>query len=255
VATILVPYHQDDRLPDEMICPPAGLDVEVVVPLLPQGDQWQRLAFLYQSVADAVRRHVAPGSPPTVISGDCLVALGSLAGVQRAGVDASLVWFDAHGDLHTVQSSTSGYLGGMALRMALGGDPEKVTAAVDLEPLREDHAVLVDARDLDPAESDFLGSGHMRRLDLENVHGDLFADRPMVVHLDADVIDPNDLTGLLFPAPGGPSQIAVIDALRRLFDTGRVVAFDIACPWHPAENQREIDARAGLLADLLALVN
>ena len=56
------------------------------------------------------------------VTGDCLATLGTLVGLQRAGLDPSLVWFDAHGDVHTLKSSTSGYLGGMALRMAMGGD-------------------------------------------------------------------------------------------------------------------------------------
>ena len=43
--------------------------------------------------------------------------LGTIAGLQRAGSDPGIVWLDAHGDVQTPETSTSGYLAGMALRL------------------------------------------------------------------------------------------------------------------------------------------
>lgn len=140
-------------MPSTSIELPDGLQVEVVDPVLAPDRQWDRLLELYRRVAEAVAAEsvatrtatagAAAAPVPAVVSGDCLVALGTVAGVQRAGIDAGLVWFDAHGDVHTMDSSTSGYLGGMALRMALGGDPHALTGPLGLRPLGEDRVVLV----------------------------------------------------------------------------------------------------------------
>jgi arginase len=255
VTILLVPFHQDERLPDGSIRLPDGLDVVLVDPVLAAGDQWSRLVELYRVVAEALAARVATEACPTVVSGDCLSALATLTGVQRAGTGAALVWFDAHGDVHTIDSSTSGYLGGMALRMAVGGDPDRVTGPLGMHPVREDQAVLVDARDLDPAEADFLAGSRLRRIRVEDVTADLLPGVPLVVHLDVDVIDAGEVPGLRFPVPGGPGAGAVIAAVHRLLDGGRVVALDVACPWYPAAGPHEADARAALLAALLTRVS
>ncbi|MET8149174.1 arginase family protein [Actinoplanes sp. NPDC049668] len=250
MTTILVPYHHDERLPD------GGIDVKADVtvrPEFPDAGRWPRLAALCSATADAVAPVVAAGAVPTVLSGDCLVLSGTLAGAQRAGIDPAVVWFDAHGDLHTLETTTSGYLGGLSLRLVLGAHPDLWSGPLGLRPVAPGRAVLVDARDLDPAEADFLaGPGAVRRIPVDEVDGDAVPDGPLVLHIDVDVVDPADLPGLLFPAPGGPPASAVIAAYRRLLATGRVVAVDIACPWHPAVDDAERAGRAALLADLTA---
>ena len=251
MTTILVPFHQDERLPEDCIRLPDDLDVVLIDPVLTPGGQWSRLTELYRAVAESVTARLATDLCPTVVSGDCLTALATLTGVQQAGQDAAIVWFDAHGDVHTLDSSTSGYLGGMALRMAVGGDPDKLTGPLGTHPLPEDRAVLVDARDLDPAEADFLTASRLRRIPVDEVTADLLGAAPLIVHLDVDVIDASELPGLRFPVPGGPSTSTVIAAVHRLLDSGRVVALDIACPWHPASSPQEAETRALLLAALL----
>ena len=71
---------------------------------------WDRLAALYSLVGRAVADVAGRGVRPLVVSGDCTTALGIVAGLQRAGVDAELVWFDAHGDAQTLETTASGYL-------------------------------------------------------------------------------------------------------------------------------------------------
>lgn len=262
MTVIRVPFHQDDRLPDDSAPLPAGTPSVLVDPDLPAldlpaTDQWTRLAALHGAVADAVADAIAgPGAPVVVVSGDCLVALGTLAGAQRAGLDPGIVWFDAHGDVHTLASSHSGYLGGMVLRMAVGGDPDRLAGPLGLRPLPEERAVLVDARDLDEPEVDYLAGSAITRLAVEEVTADRLAaalpQGPFVLHVDLDVVDPAELPGLLFPAPDGPAASAVLDAVRRALATGRVAVLDVACPWHPARDAAEAAVRAGLVAQMLA---
>jgi hypothetical protein len=85
-----------------------------------------------------------------VLSGDCVASLAVIAGIQQRNVEPSLVWFDAHGDFHTEDTTTSGYLGGLPLAKAVGrGDPT-LPAGLGLTPLPEPSILLVDGRDLDP---------------------------------------------------------------------------------------------------------
>lgn len=251
VTTLLIPFHQDEPVSRRSIVVPGP--VSVVVPHLTSADQWERLSELYDALAQAVARSLRADPPTTVVSGDCLSMLGTLAGAQRAGLDPAVVWFDAHGDLHTIGTSTSGYLGGMALRMALGGDAPLLTGPLGLRPVREDRAVLVDARDLDHAEVEHLEVSDITHTQVDAIGPADLPDGPVIVHIDLDVIDPNEVPGLRFPAPGGPTASTVLAALRRLLDSGRVAVLDIACPWFDPVDPHQEQRRSELLASVLAL--
>src|SRR5262245_9727535 len=154
MTSILVPYHLDEHLADLDV--PASVDTTITVELPPgepRGEAgWARLGHLYQAIADAVDGAASRGDRPMVLSGDCTTAIGTVAGLQRAGFDPAVVWFDAHGDVQTMETTTSGYLGGMPLRILVGYRPELVADAVRLRAVPEERAVLVGARDLDPPE-------------------------------------------------------------------------------------------------------
>jgi arginase len=248
---ISVPYHQDERLPADVLPLPSAAGVTTVDPDLPEGDIWHRLGALYDLVADRVADGVAGDAGTTVVSGDCLVTLASVAGAQRAGSDPAVVWFDAHGDVHTLQSSTSGYLGGLSLRLLLGAHPELLAEGLRLRPVPEERTVLVDARDLDPAEVDYLAGSAVRRTAVAELDAGSLPDGPLVLHVDVDVIDAAEVPGLLFPAPGGPSTGAVLAAMARVAATGRVVVTDLAFPWQPAADRQQRRHQAELVEALL----
>lgn len=225
VVTVAVPYHLDDRL--EGFNAGVPVDREVTVDL-PPGGRWTRMAALYEQVANAV----AGASPPTlVISGDCTTSLGVLAGLQRAGREVGVVWFDAHADFHTEQTTTSGYLGGMPLALAAGVGVLTLPTALSLRPVPPSRLVLVDARDTDPAEKVLLKQHAIAvRPATELAEADLPAG-DLYLHLDVDVCDPGDVPDLLYPAPGGQDLDEVLVAVRRVTATGRVVALGLAATW------------------------
>lgn len=252
MTIVVVPYHQDERLADKRIPLPDNGEFLVLDPPLPDGDIWGRLAALDDIAADQIAAVVRTGKPTTVLSGDCLVSMAVLAGARRAGVDPGVVWFDAHGDLHTVESSTSGYLGGLSLRLLLGGNPDRLAAPLGVLPVTEERTLLVDARDLDPPEADFLRTSRVRHTAVSGLDAGALPEGPLILHVDLDVVDPAELTGVLFPAPGGPSAAQTVDAVRRVLATGRVTVLDIACPWHPARGPREQQDRTELLRALIS---
>jgi arginase len=225
VMILAVPYHLDERLP--------GLDMgmladrEITVDL-PSGTTWQRLAVLYEQVAVAVAG--AP-SPALIVSGDCTTSLGVLAGLQRAGRDVGIVWFDAHADFHTEATTTSGYLGGMPLALAAGVGALTLPDALDLRAVHQSRIVLVDARDTDPGEHVLLEQCAVVRRPVQNLtEADLPAGQ-LYLHVDVDVCDPDAVPDLLYPAPGGPTLDDVLGAVHRVAATGRVAALGIAATW------------------------
>jgi arginase len=258
MSIIIVPYHLDEHTPDLDIPLPPGTSVTTTIVAdlaeadlaeedLPEASVWSRLGHLYEAVAAAVATSVRTGGMSTVVSGDCMVALGTVAGVQRAGVSPSIVWFDAHGDVQTLETTVSGYLGGMPLRILLGYRPELISQQLGLTALTTRQAVLVDGRDLDPPEVEFLAESGLRRHGVDELTADLLPDGPLVLHLDLDVVDADELTGLRFPASAGPTATSVLAAAARVLATGRVVAMDVCCTWHPG-----VDDPTGRRAHILA---
>jgi arginase len=230
VTRIGVPYFLAHYQPDVDFVVP--LDVVVRAELV-DGTGWSPMLPLYESVAVAVSDVAAGEGRPTVISGDCTVALGTVAGLQRAGLDPGVVWFDAHGDVQTMETTSSGFLGGMPLRILVGYRPELVAIPLGLRAITEERVVLVDARDLDPPEKEYLRQSRMRCLGLEDLSPDALPAGPLYVHLDLDVVDPTELPDVRYPAPGGPSLAAVVESVTMLLRTGQVVGVGIACTWPP----------------------
>jgi arginase len=173
------------------------------------------MAALYDRVADVV---AGAGGPVLVMSGDCTTGLGVLAGLQRAGLDPGIVWLDAHADFHTEATTTSGYLGGLPLALAVGVGTPTLPDLLRLRPVPQERTLLVDARDTDPPEAVLLAGSRVARRSADDL-GEL-PDGPLYLHVDLDVCDPADVPDLLFPVPGGPAPDTVRTALGQVAATG-----------------------------------
>lgn len=247
MTILCVPYHLDEYLPHFRF--PLPEQSVTVREDLAETDRWTRMVALHETVAGRVADHVRDGRLPTVLSGDCMVALGTTAGVQRAGVDPAIVWFDAHGDVQTMETSDSGYEGGIPLRVLTGYRPARVTDRLGLRGVAEERVLLVDGRDLDPPEEEYLRGSSVRQCEVAEVEPAVLPDGPLLLHVDLDVVDASEMPGVLFPSPGGPSADALVAAVRTVLETGRVVALSIGCTWRPDE---QLDGDGGVRARLLA---
>jgi arginase len=116
--------------------------------------------------------------------------------VGRLGV----IWFDAHGDLNTPESSPSGNLWGMPLRMLIDSD---TVAAEDV--------ALVGARNLDPPEERFIAESGLR-LGEAKVGEALDGVDAIYVAFDCDVLEPDCGVAMFMPEPGGmtPEQAEAV---------------------------------------------
>jgi arginase len=129
---------------------------------------------------------------PLVLGGCCCSHVGAIEGLSARFDRLALVWVDAHGDLNTQESSPSGNLWGMPLRMVL-----------DSGAVRVEDTVLVGARNLDPPEVEFIAAIGLRTG--ADAVDDALADTDAVyVAFDCDVVDESDLASFM-PEPDGMS--------------------------------------------------
>jgi arginase len=202
---------------------------------------------------EALAATVAASARPRVQAGDCVATLGVAAGLQRRGVDFTLVWLDAHGDFNTWETTPSGFLGGMPLAMLAGLGDQAIVEALGVQALAAGRILLAGARDLDPGERENLGSAGIPQAAVEDLPALTPPDGPLYVHLDLDVVATDEMPAVNYPAAGGPSAAAVRRALDHLFATGRVAALSVTC-WDPALDgaERSRSTAGPLVGDLLA---
>lgn len=210
-----------------------------LAPVLPEASPQERMGVLYRALSELVE----DADMPVVYAGDCVSIIGVLAGLQRRGVHPTLVFFDAHGDFNTWDTTPSGFFGGMPLAMVTGRGEQTIVTGAGLSPIPDDRVVLVDGRDLDPGEEELIASSGITVTSVAGVIDVVEGDRPLYVHIDADVVDPLEMPAMNYPAPDGPSLAAVADAVADLATTGRVVAFSISS-WNPELPDADVAERA-----------
>jgi arginase len=175
-------------------------------------------------LAERVKDAVEDGDFPIVVGGNCSCVLGVVAGLglaDRSGV----VWFDAHADANTPDTTTSGFLDGMPVAILTGRCWTALATTIPgFTPLPDDHIVLAATRAIDPAERELLTNSHITVVppaQMTDHAGPYLAalDELAIrvdsvhVHVDLDAIDIADGTANEFAAPGGPSLNALTAAI------------------------------------------
>lgn len=213
-------------------------------PPLTEGDAQSRMSVLHRELADLVEETITSGDRPVSIVGDCCATIGTMAGLQRSGKDPTLIWFDAHGDFNTWETTPSGFLGGMPLAMLVGLGEQRMPQAVDLRSVPDEHVILTDARDLDPGEKILVQSSKVHHLPKVSDLLDFpFPDRPLYIHFDVDVLDPEDAPAMNYLAPDGPSTNELKDVFDHLSRSYPIVAISMSS-WNP---DMDADGRTGAL--------
>src|SRR5579862_2711740 len=179
------------------------------------------IAAVCEELARVTAEAVRAGVTPLVLGGDHSLAMGSVAGVSNALADngrrPGVIWLDAHGDINTPATSTSGNVHGMPVAHLGGwGDPRLSGIAIKPPAVDPQHLVMVGLRDLDPPERRHIrelgiAAYTMREIDergLMSVMADAIAIASRGtggIHLscDPDWIDPVDAPGVGTPVRGG----------------------------------------------------
>ena len=192
----------------------AGLGHEVDLQVIePASINWRaevQTSFeLMRSVAEHVRAARASGRFPIVLSGNCLSAVGVIAGL---GAPLGVIWIDAHGDFNTPQTTTSGFLDGMTLATATGRCWVELARSIEgFEPVLDKAVLMFGTRDLDPGEGPALARSGIVRLGAEAAPAAIEAALQSVaqtmdkfyVHLDMDALDPSEGKANGYTARGG----------------------------------------------------
>jgi arginase len=177
-------------------------------------------------VDDAVRA----GGLPIVLGGDHSIAVGTLEGLTRArGEPPGLVWIDAHADINSPGSSSTGNVHGMPLYFALS----KGFAVAD-------RAVQIGLRDVDPSEKELLRQFGIQTFTMSDVDkrgmvhvmDEALAiagahERPIHVTFDMDAIDPSEAPGTGTPVKGGLSYREAHLVMEMLYESGQLGSIEI----------------------------
>jgi arginase len=241
------------------------------VEIEPQGPFRAEIATtfdLHRGVRAAVETSLGEDRLPITLSGNCNTGvIGSLAadGMEQAG----LIWFDAHSDAETPESSTSGFLDGMGLAIALGCCWRPMLASVGSRPLDGRRAVLVGAREISRAAGALLREQGVaivppkdaRALVPEEALGGAFdrlrdqGVRRIHLHLDLDVLDP-DLVGSAndYALPGGVTGEQLNALLEAILDEFDLASASVAS-YDPRLDRDGAVAAAGIEAIALLAAN
>jgi len=147
---------------------------------------------------------------PLVLGGCCCAHVGAVEALESRFGRVAVVWFDAHGDLNTVESSPTGNLWATPLRMLID------SGAVEAEDV-----ALVGARNLDPPEEEFIAAAGIN-VGAEKIEAAIDGAEGVYVAFDADVVDPGELE-VFMPEPDGLKLDEVEAAFRQISEHSLVV--------------------------------
>ncbi|CAM3612102.1 arginase [Cytobacillus oceanisediminis] len=173
-----------------------------------------------EKLAEEVDNAIEAGSFPLVLGGDHSIAIGTLAGVSKHYTNLGVIWYDAHGDLNTAETSPSGNIHGMPLAVSLGIGHSLLTNVGGYGPkVKPENIVIIGARSLDEGERELIKEKGIKvytmheidRLGMTKVMEEsityLKERNTDGVHLslDLDGLDPHDAPGVGTPVIGGIS--------------------------------------------------
>lgn len=203
------------------------------------------IAEACQKLADHVEAALEAGSTPIVLGGDHSIAIGSVAGLsafhRKQDKKVGVIWFDAHGDMNTPESSPSGNIHGMPFAAILGHGAKELTEISGFAPkVSPEDCVLIGARSVDPEEAVALKASGirvvtMRELDERGMSAVMdeamwLASRRTAgfhVTMDMDFVDPEYAPGVGTPVPGGPTYRESHLAMEKVADSGKMLSFEL----------------------------
>ena len=185
---------------------------------------------------------VKTGAFVLVLGGECVQAIGVLAGARRYYKHVNLFWMDRDADLNTPASTPSGRIDGMVVAHIIGkGSPALVRFWGEPPLVREPDVMLFGLARLDPPEEEFLARSPMRHIDasavqvkgsaaagreaLNHLHADA---REFILHLDRDVIAQEDFSAVMVPGSGGLTFGETSAALKEIVRHKNVLGMDVA---------------------------
>jgi arginase len=217
------------------------------------------VAHASRELARRVQAIVADGAIPLVLGGDQSVSIGTIAGVashyRQCGQRIGVIWFDAHADMNTPETTPSGNIHGMPYAISLGMGPSELTEIEGFSPkLDPSVCALIGPRTIDPLERenvrrsgikvftmrelDELGMREVMRQAIEIATRDTVGFH---VSVDMDFFDPTYAPGVGTPERGGATYREGHLAMELIADTKKIVSLEIV-EVNPVLDQRNCTA-------------
>jgi arginase len=234
----------------------AGVPFDVVEPKIPE-DLWvedgiANLGLMGGAIADNVAAARRAGQAILMTGGHCVHSTGIVGGLQDAYGPAArigLVWFDAHGDFNTPNTTLTGMLGGMPVAVCAGlAWPRWREGSNILAPLPTDRILLVDVRNLDPAEEQLIRATGaaiaapapgFAGQDLQEAIVSLANRCDLIyLHIDLDILDEAFVPDHITAEADGPSLDQVASAVDVVMATGKVIALAVVSVFNQGESSR-----------------
>ena len=247
--------------------PPAAPDTTGAAPAHVDPLHVAHVAGVARAVREAVAESLEEGDLPVVLGGECCLSIGVIPALAQSRGSVTVAWMDAHGDLNTPSTSTSGLVTGMPLAVALGhGDAALTAIGADTARPRGNKTFLVGGRELEAGEIRNLSAFGLRHLDTESTRAagpeevtmqildvpeicvmppearqQLVAVDPsaaeaaerrcaadVYLHFDVDVLDPEFGPGVAYPVAGGFDPSEIGTLAGYLCVSGRIGAITVA---------------------------
>ncbi|WP_332632283.1 arginase [Halalkalibacter flavus] len=170
-----------------------------------------------EELCSGVEEIEAEHSFPLILGGDHSISIGSIAAIRKSYQNLGVIWYDAHPDLNTVETSPSGNIHGMPLAVNIGIGHEKLINIGKITPkVKPENIVIIGARSIDEGERTLIKEQGIKVYTMHEIDRmgmtrvieetiEYLANRTDGVHLsfDLDGIDPLDAPGVGTPVLGG----------------------------------------------------
>lgn|SRR5678815_5329479 len=225
-------------------------DLDVIIPEErhygnPQAKYLKEITDTCTQLANMTLDVYERGRTPLVLGGDHSIAVGTMSGMaeafRRRNLNLGLLWFDAHADMNTPETSPSGNVHGMPMASILGYGAPELTNIFGFSPkLPRDRVVMIGLRDVDKQERELVKKSGIRVFTMKEIDrrgiGSVMDEALGIVTrgtdgfsvtLDADFLDPQDSPGVATPVRGGASYREAHLAMEMIADTKRMASFEI----------------------------
>jgi arginase len=192
-----------------------------------------------RALCQEVTKAMEEGKIPVVLGGDHSIAIGSIFGVLQKKKNLGVIWFDAHGDINTNDTSPSGNIHGMPVSVLMGIGPEELTSIGNGEFLKRENIVYVGSRDLDPEERKAMKEQGIKVFTMYEID-DMGIKKVMEeairiagegtdgihVSFDMDAMDPEIAPGTGTKVPGGMGYRETHYALEMIAKSDKLVSVE-----------------------------
>ncbi|MEN2768876.1 arginase [Ornithinibacillus xuwenensis] len=194
-----------------------------------------------ETLARMVDEEIQKDRFPLIVGGDHSIAIGSLAGISKHYKNLGVIWYDAHGDLNTSETSPSGNIHGMPLAVSLGIGDERLTNLFGYAPkVKPENIVIIGARSLDPGERELIREKGIKVYTMHEIDRmGMSAVMEEAIHylkentdgvhlsLDLDGLDPTEAPGVGTPVLGGMTYRESHLAMEMLSDSELITSFEV----------------------------